>query len=77
MANEFSRLQKKNRAQIYPIKVSKEIHKDYPMDAEFAILRKAIKTIAEALDITLPEEFCEYHDKAEQIKAEIKAKLDG
>lgn len=76
MANEFSRLQKKNRAQIYPIKVSKEIHRDYPMDAEFAILRKATKALAEALSIPLPQEFLDYYDKAEQIKAEIKVKLN-
>lgn len=65
-------------AEKYPQLVEEEIKKTHKTSGnEIAILRKAIKALADALSVTLPQEFVDYYNEAEQIKAEIKAKLNG
>ena len=65
-------------AEKYPQLVEEEIKKTHKTSGnEIAILRKTIKALADALDVPLPQEFLDYYNEAEQIKAIIKAKLNG
>jgi hypothetical protein len=66
----FARLAKKNNAfeEFYEQEVVNRIRKKYSINQELAILRQRD---------TKPEEFAEYNDFVEKVKAEIKEKAQG
>ncbi len=51
------------------------IQKEHEYGDEYALLRKEIKHIEDALNITPTEEFARYYAEAEAVKAEVKARL--
>lgn len=57
------------------MEIDHQIQEDHPYNDEVAILRKTVHALIHGEPI--PEEFETYYNEAEQIKAEIKAKLNG
>lgn len=51
------------------------ISKEHQYGDEYALLRKEIKHIEDALNIQPTEEFSAYYQEAEAVKAEVKARL--
>lgn len=70
-------------AERYPSEVEERIKelaseglRKYPTSGgEIAILRKAIKALADALNVPLPKEFTDYYAEIESVKASVKAEL--
>lgn len=61
--------------QAYEEEVNKQLIAKYPGGGEIAILRKAIKKLYELTKKTPSEEFMDYYNEAEGIKAALKAEL--
>ena len=57
------------------MEIDQLIRKDHPDNDEIALLRKEVKHLAEALNVTLSEEFEAYYNKAESVKASVKERL--
>lgn len=72
MTDKDKLLKKNNLA---GMEIDMQIQKDHPHNDEVAILRKTVHALIHGEPI--PEEFEAYYNEAEQIKAEIKAKLNG
>jgi len=53
------------------------IQEEHKYGDEFALLRKEIKHIEDALYITPTEKFARYYAEAESVKAEVKNRLQG
>ena len=71
-------------AERYPSEVEERIKaltadgmRKYPTSgSEIAILRKAIKALADALGVALPQEFLDYYAEIESAKAEARQILE-
>lgn len=62
----------------YPQFVEEEIRKTHKTSGnEIAILRKAIKALADAMSVPLPQEFVDYYNEIEGIKQKTKEALYG
>lgn len=72
MTDKDKLLKKNNLA---GMEIDQQIQKDHPHNDEVAILRKTVHALIHGEPI--PEEFEAYYNEAEQIKAEVKAKLNG
>ena len=60
----------------YPQLVEEEIKKTHKTSGnEIAILRKAIKALADAMNVPLPQEFVDYYNEIEGIKDNVKSEL--
>lgn len=60
----------------YPQLVEEEIKKTHKTSGnEIAILRKAIKALADAMNVPLPQEFLDYYNEIEGIKDNVKSEL--
>lgn len=61
----------------YPQLVEEEIKKTHKTSGnEIAILRKAIKALADAMNVPLPQEFVDYYNEIEAIKNTVKTELE-
>lgn len=69
------KLLKKNN--LAPMEIDAKIRKEHPYNDEVALLRKEIKRIADFLNISLSEEFIAYYNEAENIKTEVKERLNN
>lgn len=65
------------RNNLASMEIDAKIRKDHPYNDEVALLRKEIKRIADFLDISLSEEFIAYYNEAENIKTEVKERLNN
>lgn len=63
------------RNDLAPMEIDAEIRKEHQYNDEVAILRKTVHALIHGEPI--PEEFEAYYNEAEQIKAEVKDKLNG
>lgn len=55
--------------------INQKIESEHMDGDQFAILRKEIRHIEQALNIQPTEEFAEFYVRAEEIKAEVKGRL--
>lgn len=55
--------------------INKKIESEHMDGDQFAILRKEIRHIEQALNIQPTTEFAEFDNRAEEIKAEVKGRL--
>ena len=72
MTNRDKLLKANNLASL---EIDKQIQKGHKYGDEYALLRKEIHHIEEALNITPTEEFSAYYAEAEEIKASVKERL--
>ena len=69
---KLTRLQKKNKDQLYPKMVAKYIHEKYSADDEFALINNYI-----ADPETYGAEYREYQDYREEVKTSLKAAFES
>lgn len=58
------------------LEINALIQKEHEHGDEYALLRKEVHHIEEALSIQPTEEFAEYYARAEEIKATVKSRLN-
>lgn len=70
MTDKDKLLKKNNLA---GMEIDQQIQEDHPYNDEVAILRKTLHAVIHGKPI--PQEFEAYHEQAESVKAEVKARL--